>query len=704
MANDVTLRLENAYIGSAYSPIVEVTDVTEGHEVSITSADPESAGHVVTHSFVVKDGGNAEDYQELSRMVREATEELDDALEALPATVKGDVDQWLDDHPEATTTVMDGAVTTAKLADASVTVPKLADDVNREIRIARENTLGLTDVLYHEETYLGTPLYNTSVNVETGNTFAREDRVCLGRLSANAIEVGDYPVNVCAYSSFTASLTNSYLGMITTDSFVTNTVVFVPRDVKSVMIVIDTTGLEDQDVAIASVKRYMCSDVDAMERLVNNTAGESRTVVTSINDIIPAYESIERTNYGVTYESLAWRMGRYWTNGYTSSSQYITTTWNLATLLKERPRAVRVQILDTSDLVDPRIIIGSTERGWDIADVYTDDLTVEVPPTHTSLRISVGAFPATDEQTATEELFTYYTHGWVEGNVRVTFLFDAGITPIGRYNDLATATYNGDSITYKFDSELQSALLLPSGYSNAGAPTPLILFAHGHKQDITRTAWSNDNAVLMLKRFAEAGYAVLDVNEMAHDSYDWCNPALIQRYLDALAYVNAHYNVRLDYMYADSMGGLNALVMGQMLRPKACVISGLRLDFEARWPNFTASEQAEILANFGLESWDSDVMKQWFLTIPEYEDKDGAAANPNHFPPTLYLWGNEDTYTSESLAKVAAMGRGGSIVETLGYAANHHKMCYLMDTAVPLEEGQPTCMQAALGWFARWKW
>lgn len=34
---------------------------------------------------------------------------------------------WLDDHPEATTTVEDGAVTTAKLADGAVTTPKLAD-------------------------------------------------------------------------------------------------------------------------------------------------------------------------------------------------------------------------------------------------------------------------------------------------------------------------------------------------------------------------------------------------------------------------------------------------------------------------------------------------------------------------------------------------------------------------------------------------
>jgi hypothetical protein len=40
------------------------------------------------------------------------------------------VSEWLDDHPEATTTVEDGAVTTEKLGSGAVTAAKLGSDVN----------------------------------------------------------------------------------------------------------------------------------------------------------------------------------------------------------------------------------------------------------------------------------------------------------------------------------------------------------------------------------------------------------------------------------------------------------------------------------------------------------------------------------------------------------------------------------------------
>lgn len=51
------------------------------------------------------------------------------------------VDAWLDEHPEATTTVQDGVVTTAKLADGAVTNAKLTDDVRNRIGHV-ESTVG----------------------------------------------------------------------------------------------------------------------------------------------------------------------------------------------------------------------------------------------------------------------------------------------------------------------------------------------------------------------------------------------------------------------------------------------------------------------------------------------------------------------------------------------------------------------------------
>ena len=42
-----------------------------------------------------------------------------------PEVITEAVDAWLEEHPEATTTVQDGAITTAKLADGAVTGAKL---------------------------------------------------------------------------------------------------------------------------------------------------------------------------------------------------------------------------------------------------------------------------------------------------------------------------------------------------------------------------------------------------------------------------------------------------------------------------------------------------------------------------------------------------------------------------------------------------
>lgn len=51
------------------------------------------------------------------------------------------VDDWLTDHPEATTTVQDDSLTTAKYKDSSVTTPKLADNSVTDAKLSSSGIL-----------------------------------------------------------------------------------------------------------------------------------------------------------------------------------------------------------------------------------------------------------------------------------------------------------------------------------------------------------------------------------------------------------------------------------------------------------------------------------------------------------------------------------------------------------------------------------
>ena len=58
-----------------------------------------------------------------------AVEHVDQVAEEIEQFTADKIDEWLDEHPEATTTVEDGSISTVKLADGAVTTEKLADGV-----------------------------------------------------------------------------------------------------------------------------------------------------------------------------------------------------------------------------------------------------------------------------------------------------------------------------------------------------------------------------------------------------------------------------------------------------------------------------------------------------------------------------------------------------------------------------------------------
>lgn len=167
-ANDaiLTQEIQPPYIGSAYSPQVEVTETTDGHNVAITYADGELG--ITTVDFEVLNGeqgpqgiqgpqgpqgiqgeqgiqgpqGEKGEPGELNSVSASASTLVSSAPATASATLDADngsiafafgipqgvpatdaqiaaaTDAWLDAHPEATTTVQDGSVTNAKLVQS----------------------------------------------------------------------------------------------------------------------------------------------------------------------------------------------------------------------------------------------------------------------------------------------------------------------------------------------------------------------------------------------------------------------------------------------------------------------------------------------------------------------------------------------------------------------------------------------------------
>ena len=89
---------------------------------------------------------------------RDGLEEYNSLLPHSSAEMQTYVNEWLDEHPEATTTVQDGAITEPKLADKSVSLRTLADDTVHMLKgaILTGNLSG--EVLTADDAYSAPPV------------------------------------------------------------------------------------------------------------------------------------------------------------------------------------------------------------------------------------------------------------------------------------------------------------------------------------------------------------------------------------------------------------------------------------------------------------------------------------------------------------------------------------------------------------------
>ena len=138
---------------------------------------------------------------------RDGLEEYNSLLPHSSGAMQEYVNDWLDEHPEATTTVQDGAITEPKLADKSVSLRTLADDTVHMLKgaILTGNLSG--EVLTADDAYSAPPV-SLTVDGKSTQDGTPTPEAPVEIVSLEQVNLGFYGRNLLDLST----LSNGYIG------------------------------------------------------------------------------------------------------------------------------------------------------------------------------------------------------------------------------------------------------------------------------------------------------------------------------------------------------------------------------------------------------------------------------------------------------------------------------------------------------------
>lgn len=479
------------------------------------------------------------------------------------------VEAWLNVHPEATTTVQDGAITRAKLDADLKEKTDAVPDLKSALLFFRKNAM-------REKVADNLDIVIGGVNGSTGanTTSTKRCRSPFIKLNPGCVYLCELAntqyriVNVTLYQtdsadSYTRSTekepNESILETQSNENYLRLTFAYTAdddhtmtsTDVSNISAVFSVFGFTDEKL----IKSGIPADA--------KTTGDKLTdILNAIGNINPTVINWEEW-YGKSTHPKGWMTGYYISSTGETKNSYLY----IRTLNYHRDMSNYFAMV-----VEPPAgyFIGAVE--WDQNNVYVGRTTVYekriILTNGHKFAFMVGRFDNLDAE-------DYITDEFIS-QIKVTLLAanqtnsekkaKTGVYEFFSVNVDRPLSFGGDEIT-STQEEVECVLRLPNSYTTSGKPTQLILACHGASGYIDKSngIWYSSDWKNFMDELLEAGYAVFDANVLPTSTgtsqmgYAVGSPLYVNVLKKAYDYIQHNYNVTERILvHGSSMGGSGA--------------------------------------------------------------------------------------------------------------------------------------------------
>lgn len=617
----------------------------------------------------------------LTRWINPISPTDEQAAEAISA--------WLDDHPEATTTVQDGSITTAKLRDGAVTNAKMqANSVVRWDEMSQR----ILRVLEQYDKAITDGAYQVRLNLADLPTFYHA-----GFMNADGTISPAVQHNI---KLLPLTHVDGVAGVGTYDN--TNLVGFIYQKQ-------DGTYVYNKLVQ-SKICRLWAGGVDGVGFMLINhfdaNVANPRNFINEIDvhlheddaDLTYADNMLDPRRAFTLFDTCLMYSNGLPVYGGNRYVDFIVPVEEGVSYYRN-PSAAHVVFLDAdgeyiSGMLSPGVIVPPTGC-----------VTMAIAPAYSTLYANIN----------------WLSQGYSLGHYEPAYKLPLNMPRDAEFSgsdihftvEISDTALNDGAASGATDvdtyhtNNVNCVLRLPAAYRREGKPVPLIVITHGSGYGVSATAWGAESGGVivnnadfrsLINTFVNAGFAVCDCNGFDNTTALRIlgSPRGIYAYRKMIQYVMDTYNVeKCISVYGFSMGGIGAINLALAFRDIVrCVALASPIvalyeqaySHSAAWKEYLANAYAWTVPE-GFQFTDgapnAEEIALWTTNVNKVKNYDAyanATAGKMHMLPPVRVWhGDQDTATEQSIsaAFVAALRNDCNVPITLRTVTGAgHEICW----------------------------